>query len=268
MIHSELLWEANFNDINTLKQEWNIENANPRKNNNELQRYSENVFKFNNSELTIITTKNGNDINSGRINTRGKIEIQYGYIEACIKFNNGTGLWPAFWMLGNNLRWPDCGEIDIMEWVNWNPNAIYGTLHGPNYCGGNPYGSGGCNLLNKPLYNEYHKYAIEWKPKCIKWYIDDILFFTATENELKRLKNNAKWVFDDRRFYLLLNMAVGGNFGGAKYSEQEINSKLPNYGEFNIKYIKIYKTNDGFGSIAINSKPKLPSDPLDDLENN
>ena len=255
MSHGDLLWEANFNDMNALKHDWNIENAHPRKNNNELQRYTEEVFKFNNSELTICTKRNGHDINSGRINTRGHVEVQYGYIEAMIKFNSGDGLWPAFWMLGNDLRWPDCGEIDIMEWVSWNADATYGTLHGPGYCGGNAYGSGGCKILNKPLSNEYHKYAIEWKPNCIKWFIDDKLFFTATENELKHKKNNSRWVYNDRKFYIILNMAVGGEFGGAKFSEHHIYDHLPEYTEFNIKYVKVYKTSDGLGSIS--NKQKL-----------
>ena len=173
-------------------------------------------------------TKNGNDIKSGRINTKGKLQIQYGYIEALIKFTGCKGLWPAFWMLGNSLHWPDCGEIDIMEWVGWNDSAIYGTLHGPGYCGGNAYGSGSKHITGRPLPNEYHKYAIEWKPDSIKWFFDDKLFFTATRNGLHQCKGNCHWTFNDRPFYLLLNFAVGGNFGGAfPNSENYIYQHLP-----------------------------------------
>jgi beta-glucanase (GH16 family) len=102
----------------------------------------------------------------------GKLEILYGYIESSMKFsediNVKTGLWPVFWMLGNNLNWLNCDEIDIMEYVAWNPVVTYGTLHGSGYCGGDVYESGACKILNKSLANEYHKYTIKWKPDVIK----------------------------------------------------------------------------------------------------
>jgi beta-glucanase (GH16 family) len=135
--HGNLLFEINFNNISTLHDHWNIEVKPPRYVNNELQRYSEDMFKIENNELVIMTIKNHSDIKSGRINSKGKLEIQYGYIEALIKFTGGKGIWPAFWLLGNNGTWPSCGEIDIMEWVGWNPNACYATLHGVGYSGGN-----------------------------------------------------------------------------------------------------------------------------------
>jgi beta-glucanase (GH16 family) len=249
MLLGILLWQANFSNLTTLKNDWNIESVSTGKNNNELQRYDDTVFRYNNSELSILTIKNGKDIKSGRINTKNKLEFQYGYIESEIKFTYDKGLWPAFWALGNDLKWPNCGEIDIMEWVAWNDKYIYGTLHGPYYNGGNAYSSGPINIYNKSLANSYHKYAIEWKPNIIKWYIDDILFFTATKEILEK-KNNNKWIFNNKYFFLILNTAVGGNFGGAfTNSADYIYKHLSNYNEMIIKYVKIYKTIDGYGNI-------------------
>lgn len=250
MHSNELLWEADFSNRNTLEKDWNIESVPPRHVNNELQRYSHDTFKFENNELIIETIKNNHDIKSGRINTKGKIEFQYGYIKGLMKFSGNKGLWPAFWMLGNTNHWPHCGEIDIMEVVTWNPYACYGTLHGGGYCGGNGYGNNGNKKINEPLANNYHKYAIEWTPNYINWFLDDQLYFTATINDLHTHRNNSHWLFNDHPFYLILNNAVGGNFGGAfNDSENYIYNNLPNYNEFRIKYIKIYKTKDGYGRV-------------------
>jgi beta-glucanase (GH16 family) len=247
-IYQELLWISNFSNFNEMIKEWNIEILNSRHYNNELQYYTNNSFNFNNNELIIMMNKNKNNITSGRINTFHKMEFQYGNIEGYMKISNSTsGLWAAFWLLGNELVWPNCGEIDIMEYVSWNKNAIYGTLHGLGYSNNNAYSSGPY-LLNNPISNNYHKYNIEWKPNNIKWFIDDILYFSASRNDFNKLNYN--WIFDDRPFYIVLDLAVGGNFGGNfPNSENYIYSNLENYSEFIIKYIKIYKTNDGYGTI-------------------
>ena len=95
-----------------------------------------------------------------------------------MKFDNGSGLWPAFWMLGAvDGGWPNIGEIDIMEWIGRQPNAIFGTLHGPGYSGGDCFGSMNnndpatkartANILGKPLSNEFHKFAVNWEPNKI-----------------------------------------------------------------------------------------------------
>uniref|UniRef100_A0A6C0EHH0 GH16 domain-containing protein n=1 Tax=viral metagenome TaxID=1070528 RepID=A0A6C0EHH0_9ZZZZ len=107
-------------------------------------------------------------------------------------------------------------------------------------------------MFNKPLYNDFYTYSIEWKPNIINWYINDTLFFTATNENLKKINNNYNWIFNDRFFYLLVNTAVGGNFGGAfPNSINYIYKNLPNYNEMIIKHIKIYKTIDGYGEIKI-----------------
>ena len=238
-------------DEQEFRKKWNCETLPPRHVNNELQRYSESALRFENNELVIQTTVNGRDIKSGRVNTKGKVEIKYGYIEAEIKFSGGKGLWPAFWMLGNNLKWPDCGEIDIMEWVGWNRDALYATVHGPNYCGGNGCGNHGDKKIHN-LDNQWHKYSIEWKENSIKWFIDDQLFFELNPGILHSRRNGSHWVFNDRPFYLILNNAVGGNFGGAFHnSEQEIYNNLPKYNEYRIRNLKIFKTLDNQGEVFI-----------------
>lgn len=248
---SEVLWETNF-DKATFDKEWNIEEMRAGQVNNELQRYTKSNVLIENEGLKIITQKYGNDIRSGRINSKNKVKFLYGKVEADIKFSSGKGLWPAFWAMGNNdLKWPDRGEIDIMEWVGWKPDSIYGTLHGPGYCGGNCLGSGGKNVLNKILSDEYHKYAIEWEPNKITWYIDDKEYYSATSESLKRNKgNNTRWVFNDTPFYLIINMAVGGCFGGAyKDYPHDVYANLNENTELCVKNVKISKTKNGYGTV-------------------
>ena len=248
----ELLWQSIFYNISTVLQQWNIEVKPSRYVNNELQSYIHDAVTCRDGELMISTIKHGHDITSGRLNTKGKLQIQYGYIEAEIKFGGGKGLWPAFWMMGEaTLQWPYMGEVDIFEWVGWNNAAIYGTLHGPGYSGANSFGNLGKNM-NKQLQNEYHKYALEWKRNSMKWYIDNILYFEANTDILQRAKPNTRWVFDDRPFYMVLNMAVGGDFGGGYNGyPNDVYDNLNVTTEMHIKYININKTDDGQGRVII-----------------
>ena len=121
---------------------------------------------------------------SARLLTKKRFEIAYGRVEARIKVAKGTGLWPAFWMLGTNLDqvgWPQGGEIDIMENVGRLPNQVFGTLHGPGYSGGQSYG--GSYDLGMPVGDDYHIFAVEWQPDQITWFIDGNPYFTATPSD-------------------------------------------------------------------------------------
>ena len=149
---------------------------------------------------------------SARLLTSKRFEVAYGRIEARIKVAKGAGLWPAFWMLGTNLDqagWPQAGEIDIMEYVGRVPNQVFGTLHGPGYSGGQSYGA--VYDLDVPVSDDFHVFAVEWQPDTITWFIDGIPYFTATPND--EFMQGKEWVFN-HPFYLLMNVAVGGNFGG------------------------------------------------------
>ncbi|MGB2770711.1 MAG: glycoside hydrolase family 16 protein [Anaerolineae bacterium] len=152
----------------------------------------------------------GSYYTSARLKTQGLQEFQYGRIEARIKVPSGAGLWPAFWMLGANFtgsNWPDCGEIDIMEYVGREPDLVIGTAHGPGYSG-----ALGMSQWNRQKYNiadDFHTFAIEWQADQIDWYYDGAKYYTLTRADV----GDRKWVFD-QPFFIILNLAVGGTLGG------------------------------------------------------
>lgn len=150
---------------------------------------------------------------SARLLTKNRFELAYGRIEARIKVPQGAGLWPAFWMLGTDIdqvSWPQTGEIDIMEYVGRDPNRVFGTIHGPGYSGGQSYGN--IYDFGRPVADEFHTYAVEWQPDRIVWYVDGIKYHEATPQD--PFMQGKQWVFN-HPFFMLLNVAIGGNFGGA-----------------------------------------------------
>ena len=157
---------------------------------------------------------------SARILTQGRAEFEYGRLEARVKVpeSQESGLWPAFWTLGNDIGevgWPATGEIDIMEYVSRIPNEIFGTIHGPGYSGGQAFGD--IVDLGEPVANDYHTYAIEWSPDEIRWYFDGQGIGQGNNYHNAEPSDVAPndWAFNDDPFFMLLNMAIGGNFGGA-----------------------------------------------------
>ena len=124
---------------------------------------------------------------SARLKTLGRFAQTYGRFEARIKIPRGQGIWPAFWMLGDDIEapgWPKCGEIDIMENIGKEPGLVHGTIHGPGYSGehgiGAPYGL----ASGKPFADDFHIYAVEWEPKVIRFYVDDHVYATRTPADL------------------------------------------------------------------------------------
>ena len=149
---------------------------------------------------------------SARIKTKAKFEQAYGRFEARIKIPYGQGLWPAFWMLGNDIdrnRWPNCGEIDVMENIGREPAIVHGTMHGPGYSGANGIGAA-YTLPSGAFSDDFHVFAIEWAPNVIRWYVDGNLYQTRTPADLPA---GTRWVFD-HPFFMLLNVAVGGYWPG------------------------------------------------------
>ncbi|GHG58109.1 glycoside hydrolase family 16 protein [Streptomyces griseocarneus] len=152
------------------------------------------------------------DITSARLTTKGKFARAYGRFEARIKIPKGQGLWPAFWMLGANadkVTWPANGEIDVMEALGREPGTAHGAIHGPGYV---IQGLERHTALPRggSLADGFHTYRIDWTPDTVTWYLDGKTYGNACKNQLRR---GQKWVFDHPH-YLLLNLAVGGDWPG------------------------------------------------------
>jgi beta-glucanase (GH16 family) len=154
------------------------------------------------------------DYTSARLKTHGKFSQAYGRFEARAKIPYGQGLWPAFWMLGDNIDsadWPTCGEIDIMENVGKEPSTVHGTIHGPGYSGSAGIGDPYTLPVGNRFAEDFHIFAVEWAPNAIRFYVDGDLYSTRTHADLPQ---GRQWVFD-HPFFLLLNVAVGGGWPGS-----------------------------------------------------
>lgn len=150
---------------------------------------------------------------SARLLTKNKFSQTYGRFEARIKVPYGQGIWPAFWMLGNNIdtaRWPKCGEIDIMENIGKEPSIAHGTLHGPGYSGGSGISASYTLPDGRKLSDDFHTFAVEWEPNVIRFYVDGLLYKMRTPADLPP---GTSWVFD-HPFFIILNVAIGGTWPG------------------------------------------------------
>jgi len=155
----------------------------------------------------------GNDYTSARIKTQGLFEQKYGRFEARMKLPGGQGLWPAFWMLGadfDEVGWPECGEIDIMEFRGQEPELVHGTLHGPGYSGAEPI-SGTFRLPDDQTFtDDFHIFTVEWDPGRITFSVDFEVYHAVNSSDVSA---RGDWVFD-HEFFVLLNLAVGGGYVG------------------------------------------------------
>jgi beta-glucanase (GH16 family) len=177
---------------------------------------------------------------SAKIVTRGKLGFQYGTISARIQTTEGVGMWPAFWMLGvprpSCDGWPSCGEIDIVETRGSDPYTSVSSLHGPGYSGGSAkttYFAAG----NEPLSDAFHVYRVDWLPNSIKFYVDGKLVGSHRKSTIAP----KSWVFN-AEFYLILNLATGGNFDGGALDETIERAQIK------VDWIK-YETFNGVGKL-------------------
>lgn len=162
----------------------------------------------------------GRNYTSARINTLRLFEPTHGRIEARIRLPVGQGIWPAFWLLGadfETVTWPACGEIDIMEYRGQEPGAIHGSLHGPGYSGARPL-TRKYTLASGTFDADFHVFAVDWSAESITWYVDNTAYRTVKPSDLP---SGARWVFN-HPFFIILNVAVGGNFVGPPSSTNTV----------------------------------------------
>jgi beta-glucanase (GH16 family) len=242
-----LVWSDEFNAADGSRPDpakWKFEVGGNGWGNHELEYYTnrpENSF-IRDGNLLIQALKENftgpdhvtRDYTSARITTQGLFEQAYGRFEARIKIPRGRGLWPAFWLLGNDIGtigWPASGEIDIMENIGKEPSLVHGSLHGPGYSGDRDYTSeyklpGGVSFAD-----DFHVFAVEWEPKSVRFFVDQELYATFTP---ARLPAGMKWVFD-HPFFIILNVAVGGDWPGPPDATTTFPQTLL------VDYVRVYK---------------------------
>ena len=239
----KLVWEDNFDGTQLNMEDWNYEYHEPGWVNNELQKYvdaPENIY-VKDGKLVIQALK-GEDgsYTSGRINTQNKHDYKYGKFEVRAKVPSGKGFLPAFWMMPTNEnlygQWPKCGEIDIMEVLGSETNKTYGTLHF-----GEPHtqSQGSYVLPEGDFSSEYHVYACEWEPNEIRFYVDGQLFYSENDWFSKKegygeLTYPAPY---DQPFYLILNLAVGGNWPG----NPDETTQFADNAQLCVDYVRVYQ---------------------------
>lgn len=189
-----------------------------------------------NGHLAIIARREsyaGSPFTSARITTKGLFEQAYGRFEARIKMPWGPGIWPAFWLLGANIDavpWPQCGEIDIMEYRGQQPNLIHGSVHGPGYSGGAAI-TKSFGFEKGRFDTDFHVFAVEWGEDYINFFVDETLYQSITPKDVP-----GQWVYD-HPFFIILNLAVGGNYVGFPTSETSFPQTML------VDWVRVYREN-------------------------
>lgn len=226
----QLVWADEFS--NGISQDWVFETGRGGSGwgNNELQYYRRENATVENGNL-VITAKRENfggaNYTSARMKTQGKKSWKYGRMEARIAMPSFTGVWPAFWMLGDNIStvgWPNCGEIDVMEHINTN-NTCYGTIHWSDQNGN--YANYGGNIGTNVT--QYHVYAVEWDESKILWFRDGVKYHEV--NIAGGINGTSEF---HNKYFLLLNMAIGGNWPGFSVDNNAFPAKML------VDYVRVY----------------------------
>jgi beta-glucanase (GH16 family) len=174
------------------------------------------------------------DYTSARLKTATLFTQTYGKFEARIKLPYGQGMWPAFWLLGSNIDqvgWPMCGEIDIMENIGKEPAIVHGTVHGPGYSGANGIGASYTLPNNAPFSDDFHVFTTEWQSNAIRFYVDGSLYKSITTADIP---TGSQWVFN-HPFFIIMNLAVGGGWPGNPDSTTVFPQTML------VDYVRVYK---------------------------
>jgi beta-glucanase (GH16 family) len=217
----KIVWSDEFNQADGTapdSSKWGYDTGGSGWGNNELEYYTPgtNNTRIEDGKLVIEARREsfgGKDYTSARLLTKGKWSWTYGRVEARIKIPRDQGTWPAFWLLGTNIdsiKWPTCGEIDIMENIGREPGTVHGTVHGPGYSGGSGIGGPFALPDGAAFADDFHVFAIECETNSIRWFVDGHPYFNVTPANLPA---GSRWVFNEPKF-LLLNLAVGGAWPG------------------------------------------------------
>ena len=235
----KLVWSDEFNEDGLPDStKWNYDVGGHGWGNNELQFYTskrKQNARVETGRLIIEARKEkweGKEYTSTRLITKGKGDWQYGKIDVAAKLPEGLGTWPAIWMLASTtpLRWPDDGEIDIMEHVGFDPAKVHGSVHCKKY-----YHSIGTqktgNIMVPDFSKKFHVYSVEWNKDSVKVSVDGNVYFKFANER----SGNDAWPFDNK-MHLLLNIAVGGNWGGQKGVDEKIWPR-----RMEVDYVRVYQ---------------------------
>lgn len=230
----KLIWSDEFNaPVNTPPDpaKWVHETGANGWGNHELEDYTnhiQNAYQDGHGHLVIQALRSPDGhITSARLKTEGKFSVLYGRVEARIQIPYGQGIWPAFWMLGDDIGkvgWPRCGEVDIMENIGKQPSTVHGSLHGPDW-----YDSTVAYTLpqGERFADQYHTFAVEWAPGKVTFFVDGHPYTTE-------VKAGAGWRFE-HPFFLLLNLAVGGDWPG----NPDASTRFPQM--MKVDYVRVYQ---------------------------
>ncbi|MCD7973675.1 MAG: glycoside hydrolase family 16 protein [Candidatus Azobacteroides sp.] len=233
----KLVWSDEFDYNGKVDPEkWSYEKFPPGTVNNELQEYTDDLrnVEVRNGLLYITALKDGEKITSGRIVTKDKASWLYGKIEARILLPKGRGIWPAFWMMPQESRyggWPKSGEIDILEFVGYQPDTVHATVHTKKYNHMINTQKGTCTA-SPGVSDDFHVYTCEWTPDKIEMYVDDNKYFSF-END--HANDSGSWPFN-APFYVIFNVAVGGMWGGVMGVDE---NSFPQ--QMVVDYVRVYQ---------------------------
>lgn len=266
-----LVFEDNFDGTELNREDWNVELHEPGWVNNELQEYvdsEDNIF-LEDGKLIIqalkTVTRGEASYTSGRINTQNKHDIKYGRFEVRAKVPSGQGFLPAFWLMASdeNLygQWPKCGEIDIMEVLGSETTTTHATVH---YGEPHEQNQGSYTLTNGDFSGEFHDFACEWEPGEIRWYVDGELFHTVNDwysarEGIGEVTYPAPF---DQPFYMILNLAVGGDWPGNPKPGVEFDETC----RLVVDYVRVYQK-DSYDENVTKPEPVLDLKASDDSGN-